>query len=84
MDLVPQWFDSLRGFWASTSPNVAKRVVNATFPLVTAGRPGADVVERAQSWLEANGDAPSVLRACVVEGLTEARRAIAAQERAAG
>ncbi len=76
--LVPEWFATIRAFWDSTSPNVAKRVVAATFPVEAAGRE-PDLVEQAEAWLAANADAPRVLRSTVQEGLEETRRALVAQ-----
>ncbi|WP_305093116.1 aminopeptidase N [Prescottella sp. R16] len=59
-DYDDAYFAAIRDVWAQRSIEIARRVVLGLFP-------ADDTLDRVDTWLEANGDAPDALRRLVIE-----------------
>jgi len=80
--LLTPYIESYHGMlgtlWASRTHAIAESVVEGFYPVPLANRELADA---AQSWLDANPEAPAALRRVVSENRDGTRRALAAQRR---
>ena len=74
---VEKFFAELLRVWETRSYAIVEELVEGFYPDPLANQALADA---AQSWLDANGDAPAPLRRLVVEALAGTERALVAQK----
>ncbi|GAC1494796.1 MAG: aminopeptidase N [Pseudarthrobacter sp.] len=83
---VDPYFECLRDIWENRSIEIATRIVRGLYPSAQDLPAGTQpeqhpVVERTDTWLAANADAPRALRRIIVEQRSHLLRALTAQLR---
>ena len=73
-EYVDEYFDGLLGFWMDNSIEIARRLVLGLYPRWSVDEEA--VVEKTDTWLAANVDAPAALRRLVIERRDDLARAI--------
>jgi len=75
---VDEYFASVRRIYNDKTNEMASNLIEGLYPTQLAGRV-PDLQDRADAWLESNGDAHDALRRLIIEGRDGVRRALDAQ-----
>jgi len=75
---VDEYFASIRRIYAEKTNEMATALIEGLYPSQLAGRV-PDLQDKADAWLEANGDAHDSLKRLVIEGRDGVRRSLIAQ-----
>jgi len=75
---VDEYFASVRRIYNDKTNEMASNLIEGLYPTQLAGRV-PDLQDKADAWLETNGDAHDALRRLIIEGRDGVRRALDAQ-----
>jgi len=75
---VDEYFASVRRIYNDKTNEMASNLIEGLYPTQLAGRV-PDLQDKADAWLESNGDAHDALRRLIIEGRDGVRRALDAQ-----